>query len=91
MSQVKWLWFIIQVGAFVIVAHHLIVLFKAAAEAKGGEIAQLYGKVRSAAAPRRVHCTTFRILRGEIGEESGEHVIPVPYVRQHGVSSGCKC
>jgi len=44
-SEVKWLWFIIQVGAFVIVAHHLIVLFKAAAEAKGGEIAQLYGKV----------------------------------------------
>lgn len=45
MSEVKWLWFFIMIGALVVVAHHIAVLFKASAEAKGGEIAQLYNKV----------------------------------------------
>uniref|UniRef100_A0A6U4PPW4 Rhodopsin n=2 Tax=Hemiselmis andersenii TaxID=464988 RepID=A0A6U4PPW4_HEMAN len=44
-SEVKWLWFFINIGALIIVSHHIVVLFKAAAEAKGGEVAQLYGKL----------------------------------------------
>jgi len=44
-QEVKWLWFFIMVAALVVVAHHIAVLFKATAEAKGGDIAQLYGKL----------------------------------------------
>jgi hypothetical protein len=44
-EEVKWLWFFIMIGALVVVGHHLVVLFKASAEAKGGDHAQLYSKV----------------------------------------------
>ena len=42
-SAVKWLWFLINVSALAGVLVHLARVFKAGADAKGGEVAQLYG------------------------------------------------
>jgi hypothetical protein len=42
-TTVKWLWFLINVGALAGVLVHLARIFKASADAKGGEVAQLYG------------------------------------------------
>ena len=42
-STVKWLWFLINIGALAGVLIHLARVFKAGADAKGGEVAQLYG------------------------------------------------
>jgi len=44
-TTVKWLWFIIDLAALAGVMMHLARIFKAGADAKGGEVAQLYGKV----------------------------------------------
>merc|ERR1711865_243978 len=44
-TTVKWLWFLINIGALAGVLVHLARIFKAGADAKGGEVAQLYGKV----------------------------------------------
>jgi len=44
-TTVKWLWFLINIGALGGVLVHLARIFKAGADAKGGEVAQLYGKV----------------------------------------------
>ena len=42
-TTVKWLWFIIDLAALAGVMMHLARIFKAGADAKGGEVAQLYG------------------------------------------------
>ena len=42
-TTVKWLWFIINLAALGGVLIHLARIFKAGADAKGGEVAQLYG------------------------------------------------
>lgn len=44
-SAVKWLWFLINVTALAGVLVHLARVFKAGADAKGGEVAQLYGEI----------------------------------------------
>jgi len=44
-TTVKWLWFLINVGALAGVLMHLARIFKAGADAKGGEVAQLYGEL----------------------------------------------
>jgi hypothetical protein len=88
-SEVKWLWFIIQVGAFVIVAHHLIVLFKAAAEAKGGEIAQLYGKVCATPCPR---FPSLQMQRGRERERASiQNARSLSVCLPRRLSSECSC
>jgi bacteriorhodopsin len=42
-TTVKWLWFMINLAALGGVLMHLARIFKAGADAKGGEVAQLYG------------------------------------------------
>lgn len=42
---VKWLWFIISIVGIAGVLAHFSKIFKEAADAKGGEIVQLYGKL----------------------------------------------
>jgi len=44
-SSVKWLWFIISIAGLAGVLVHLARIFKTSADAKGGEISLLYGKV----------------------------------------------
>jgi bacteriorhodopsin len=44
-TTVKWFWFLIGLAALFAVLVHFAQTFKAYADAKGGEIAQLYGKL----------------------------------------------
>jgi len=44
-TTVKWFWFVIGMGVFVPVLYVLAVNFREAAVAKGGEVADVYGKV----------------------------------------------
>merc|ERR1712216_901220 len=44
-TTVKWLWFILNLAGLAGVLAHLARVFKAGADSKGGEVAQLYGKV----------------------------------------------
>jgi len=44
---VKWLWFLIYIAALAGVVFHLVRFFKASADAKGGDLAMLYGCNRS--------------------------------------------
>jgi bacteriorhodopsin len=43
-SAVKWLWFLISIGALAGYLLHVARIFKASADVKGGEVAQLYGR-----------------------------------------------
>ena len=42
-TTVKWLWFILNLAGLAGVLAHLARVFKAGADSKGGEVAQLYG------------------------------------------------
>ncbi|KAJ1492190.1 hypothetical protein T484DRAFT_1611851, partial [Baffinella frigidus] len=43
--SVKWMWFLISLTALAGAVYHIVQVFKASADAKGGEVAALYGKV----------------------------------------------
>lgn len=44
-TTVKWFWFLIGLAALFAVVVHFAQVFKAYADAKGGEVSQLYGKL----------------------------------------------
>lgn len=46
-TTVKWIWFLINIAALGGVLMHLARIFKAGADAKGGEVAQLYGELNA--------------------------------------------
>jgi hypothetical protein len=64
-STVKWLWFLINIAALAGVLIHLARVFKAGADAKGGEVAQLYG----------LYLFYFEILPMQSGNKIQDHFL----------------